>query len=63
MTYVQLDAALGDVAAARACLWMRYMVLGPTPEFCLHSGEEVRLPRPLEGIGLSLRTVWPNGRL
>jgi len=63
MTYAQLDTALRELVAAGACLWMRYMVLGPTPEFCLHSGEELRLPRPLEGIGLSLRTVWPNGRL
>ena len=59
MSYAQLDAALRDVVAQGACLWMRYMVLGPTPEFCVHSGGQIALPRPLEGLVLTLRPVWP----
>ena len=62
MTYPQLDAAVRDLVAEGACLWMRYMVLGPTPEFCLQSGEELALPEPLVGLGLGMRTVWPGGR-
>jgi hypothetical protein len=59
MTYAQLDAALREVVAQGACVWMRYMVLGPTPEFCVHSGRAIVLPRPLEGLVLTLRQVWP----
>ena len=40
-------------------LWMRRMVLGPTPEFCLESTAPVTLPSELEGLALSLRPVWP----
>lgn len=59
MTYAALDHALRDVVAAGACVWMRYMVLGPTPEFVLHGGTG-ELPRPLTGIDVRLRTVWPT---
>lgn len=59
MTYPQLDAALRELVRDGACLWMRYMVLGPTPEFCLHSGAELELPGPFTGLRLKLRTVWP----
>jgi hypothetical protein len=62
MSYAQLDVALREVVAHGACVWMRYMVLGPTPEFCLHSGAELELPGPLVGLRLRLRTVWPEGR-
>lgn len=57
MTYAELDRALRDVVASGACVWMRYMVLGPTPEFCLHGGAG-ELPRPLTGMGVELRSVW-----
>lgn len=59
MTYAQLDAVLRDVVKDGACLWMRYMVLGPSPEFCLHSAEELELPAPFSGTRLRMRTVWP----
>lgn len=62
MSYAHLDVALREVVAQGACLWMRFMVLGPTPEFCLHSGAELELPGPLVGLRLRLRTVWPDGR-
>ena len=60
MSYPQLDRALRDVVAQGACVWMRYMVLGPTPEFCVHGGRAIELPSPLVGLGLTLRTVWPE---
>ena len=59
MTYAQLDAELRHHVAKGACLWMRYMVLGPTPEFCLHSFAPVQLPPPFATIALDLRPVWP----
>ena len=59
MTYAALDQLLDEVVVAGACVWMRYMVLGPTPEFVVH-GSELELPRPLTGIGVKLRTVWPG---
>jgi hypothetical protein len=61
MTYAALDTLLRDVVAAGACVWMRYMVLGPTPEFVVH-GAGLELPEPLAGLELKLRTVWPAGR-
>jgi hypothetical protein len=56
MTYADLDATLRDVVAGGACLWMRYMVLGPTPEFCLQSAAPLNLP--LDGVALELRSAW-----
>ena len=39
-------------------LWCRHMVLGPTPEFCLHTPGPVTLPAPYAGQAFSYRTVW-----
>jgi hypothetical protein len=58
MSYAALDELLRDTVAAGACVWMRYMVLGPTPEFVMH-GSGLELPAPLVGMGIDLRTVWP----
>jgi len=60
MSYAALDAALQPIIAAeRASLWMRYMVLGPTPEFCLRSAAPLQLPRPFVAMTIELRPVWP----
>lgn len=40
-----------------ATLWGRQMTLGPTPEFCLHSAEELSLPSNLTGIKVNLKRV------
>ncbi len=48
------------VRAGESVLWMRRMVLGPTPEFCLESTTDVQLPSDLEVLALSLRPVWPD---
>lgn len=58
MTYAALDATLRDVVAGGACLWMRYMVLGPGPEFCLQGAGP--LHAPLGGLELELRQAWEN---
>jgi hypothetical protein len=63
MSYGALDAALAPVVAAPdVALWMRFMVLGPTPEFCLHSRAPLRLPPPCVATAFELRGVWPSGR-
>jgi hypothetical protein len=60
MSYAALDQALGDtLARAGAALWMRFMVLGPTPEFCLQSREPFALPAPFAATPIALRPVWP----
>jgi hypothetical protein len=35
------------------------MVLGPTPEFCLHTLRPLRMPAPIEGLTLACRAMWP----
>jgi hypothetical protein len=59
MSYPALFEALAPmVAAAPAALWMRQMTLGPTPEFCLHSSEPMKLPPRFAGRTLALTPVW-----
>ncbi len=53
-----LEALTPIIATAPATLWMRQMVLGPTPEFCLHSSTPVELPPGVTGHTLSLFPVW-----
>jgi len=52
------DALAPIIATAPATLWMRQLVLGPTPEFCLHSRTAVELPAGIAGRTLSLIPVW-----
>lgn len=60
MTYSALFTLLEPlVADAKGGLWMRQMVLGPTPEFCLRSAAPVELPPPIAARRLSLAPVWP----
>lgn len=57
MTYAALDAALAPLAAHGA-LWMRQMVLGPAPEFCLHTAAPVELPAVFLVQRWPLEAVW-----
>ena len=59
LSYGALYEALAPiVATAPATLWMRQMVLGPTPEFCLSSMRSVELPAGVTGHELSMEQVW-----
>ena len=61
LSYSALFEALAPtIATAPAALWMRQMVLGPTPEFCLHSRDVVELPAGIAGHTLSLVPVWTS---
>jgi hypothetical protein len=63
MSYAALDAAWRDtVARTDAALWMRFMVLGPGPEFCVQASAPVALPAPFTAQATAaLRPVWPSG--
>jgi hypothetical protein len=61
MAYGELLAMLEPlVRQSGAALWGRQMTLGPALEFCLHTGSPVALPRPLAGLALDCRAVWPS---
>jgi hypothetical protein len=61
MKYQELFAELAPVVdQVQAGLWMRQMVLGPAPEFCLHATEPVTLPTAFEAIVIPLRRLWPE---
>jgi len=38
-------------------LWMRYMTLGPTPEFCLQTMTEAELPSPIVARPVEMRSI------
>jgi hypothetical protein len=60
LSYPALYALLEPLVRAEdGALWGRQMVLGPTPEFCLHTSGSVALPAPLLAVPLHFRTVWP----
>jgi hypothetical protein len=44
MAYATLFDGLSDLCRGNGTLWSRQMVLGPTPEFCLHSNRPIELP-------------------
>jgi hypothetical protein len=59
MGYAELFAALAPLVRAEAAtLWLRQMVLGPSPECCLHSGRPITLPEAFAPVRLDGRTVW-----
>jgi hypothetical protein len=61
MSYDQLFATVRPLASAgRGALWVRQMVLGPTPEMCLQTSEPVSLPAALTPVMLDLRPIFPE---
>ena len=63
MSYDQLlERCAPLVRVGESVLWMRRMVLGPTPEFCLESTTPAALPPEFQALALALRPVWePRG--
>ena len=58
MSYEQLFAELTPVVEHPGrSLWMRKLVLGPTPEFCLESSGEADLPPWARTLTLRLRPI------
>lgn len=58
MGYGELREALAPLAADGASVWMRQMVLGPAPEFCVRAEGRVELPPGIEAEPVALRIVW-----
>jgi hypothetical protein len=54
--FEELAPLLHDIGAA---LWMRQMVLGPTPEFCLRGRAVADLPPRYGPLRLRMHPVWP----
>lgn len=53
------EEMLPFVRDGRGALWVRKMVLGPTPEMCLHCHEELALPGAFQATRVAVRAVWP----
>jgi hypothetical protein len=59
MSYEDFYARIRPLANQRSvALWGRQMVLGPTPEFCLHSAARLELPSPLHAQEMALARLW-----
>lgn len=57
--YAQLFEELRPVVEGGGmALWCRQMVLGPSPEFCLHGDAPAALPDAWEALRIPLRHVW-----
>lgn len=60
MSYAELYALTEPlVRAAGATLWLRQMVLGPSPEFCIQGTRTVALDERFATVELDLARVWP----
>jgi hypothetical protein len=58
--YESLPARLMEpLAGTDAALWIRHMVLGPSPELCLQSSREATLPPGVDARVIRLHRVWP----
>lgn len=55
-----LEALEPLIVRSSAALWIRHMVLGPTPEFCLHTAEPVMLPPEYTATSFARVPVWPS---
>ena len=62
MTYDELLAVLDPVVRrGESVLWMRRLVLGPTPEFCLETAAPVAPTLELPALALAFHArVWPD---
>ena len=59
VSYPQLFAAIEPVLRpVGGSLWIRQMVLGPTPEFCVLGREPAALPPMFQMLAFVLRPVW-----
>jgi hypothetical protein len=61
MSYPDLYSTLAPlVGAGGGVMWLRQMVLGPTPECCIQSDRPLPLPPPFQPQEIGCRTVWPR---
>jgi hypothetical protein len=61
MSYKDLFAQIEPVVdQVQGVLWMRQMVLGPAPEFCLQAATPATLPAMFSALVIPLRQAWPE---
>lgn len=61
VSYPDLYYSLEPITSrAGAGLWGRFMTLGPTTEFCLHSVTQVSFPKHLKANMIKLELCWPH---
>ncbi len=59
MTYTQLYEQLQFLEEQQSGdLWLRYMNLGPGPEFCVHSSKEITLPEQIQALQIPVEHLW-----
>jgi hypothetical protein len=60
MSYSALGQLVTQTTSGlEVALWTRQMVLGPAPEFCLHTTGPIMLPESLTVVPVTVRQVWP----
>lgn len=59
--YQTFFARMSELEEAETAVWQRQMVLGPAPEFCVHSREPVRLPAGFRPVTIPVRLVGGRG--
>jgi hypothetical protein len=52
--YEELAGSVGD---KRTDLWRRQMVLGPSPQFCVHSNQDLQLPATLRPVTSKMEII------
>jgi hypothetical protein len=61
MTYAALYDLLRPLEEQSAGdLWVRQMTLGPGPEFCFHSSQELAFPEILHALKIPVKQIWFN---
>ena len=55
-----LESLEGSLKDRRADLWQRQMVLGPAPEFCIHSEDRLDLPPELQPLIARVEPLGPS---
>lgn len=61
MSYDELFARCTPlVREGESVLWMRQMVLGPSPELCIESTDGITLPAEFRPLSVTLRPIWPG---
>lgn len=60
VSYDALFAEMTPFVRRGATLWVRKMVLGPSPEMCLRCHEDLAFPSAFRATRVELRAVWPS---